>query len=111
MATRGSVKIVEGDDVIYLYQHWDGDTLPETVKQALIRGESRWGDFPYLARIVFSEMVKDDINGLTGYGISSTLQDSDVYVTIDTEELTVLVRGQDDPMDIDSFIAIDWSWS
>lgn len=55
---------------IYLYSHWGGSGMKETIKSALIRGKDRWDDESYLARIIFCEMVRWDVEGLTGYGIA-----------------------------------------
>ena len=57
---------------VYLYTHNEGETLPETVAEALVRGTGRWGDPSYLARIIFSEMIKHDVMGLKDYGIYLT---------------------------------------
>lgn len=72
MGDRANVHVVEerGGD-IYLYTHWGGTELPATLASALERGRGRWGDESYLTRIIFSEMVKDDLLAETGYGISS----------------------------------------
>jgi len=54
MGDRANVYIREDNDHgVYLYTHWGGYELPEVVRRALARGESRWSDAPYLARIVF----------------------------------------------------------
>lgn len=73
MGDRGNVLIKENaeDKGIYLYTHWSGTELPDVVKSALARGKGRWGDTPYLTRIIFSDMIRDDIDGETGYGIGS----------------------------------------
>lgn len=67
---------------VYLYTHWGGSELPETVRRALIRGEERWQDEPYLARIIFCEMVGENVKGTTGYGISAECGDGDDRVVI-----------------------------
>ena len=80
MGDRANVFVREKlkDEVVgvYLYTHWAGHELAQTVHDALTRGRSRWDDSPYLARIIFDEMVKDDHGGETGYGISATMGDN-----------------------------------
>jgi len=90
MGDRGQVLILEGD--VYLYTHWRATELIETVRKALTRGKGRWNDPEYLARIIFSEMVRDDIDGLTGYGIG-TQQHGDVWrlVTINCQQQLITV--------------------
>lgn len=77
MGDRGNIKIVDDDGGpdVYFYTHWRGSDLESIVRAALIRGKVRWDDGPYLARIIFCELVKGDENGTTGCGISTTLGD------------------------------------
>jgi hypothetical protein len=74
----------------YLYSHWGGTELPETVRKALFRGESRWQDEAYLARIIFCDMVAGSETELTGYGISADVGDgSDRILVVDTDKQAV----------------------
>ena len=96
MGDRAQVKIVDyGDTAVYLYTHWDGYRLADTVKQALARRE-RWRDAEYLARIVFCEMVKGDTFGTTGFGIG-TEQHMDVtkVITLDTNKCEITLQDYD----------------
>lgn len=75
---------------VYLYTHWAGSELPETVRKALIRGRERWEDDQYLARIVFAEMIHGDTGSLTGYGIAAFCGDGDSRVIlVDVDKKTV----------------------
>jgi hypothetical protein len=89
MGDRGNIIVKDGDSTVFLYTHWSGSDLPETVKSALQRGKDRWTDGPYLARILFCEMVKGDEMSLTGFGISSTMCDGGTDITINVDEQTV----------------------
>lgn len=80
---------------IYFYSHFGGKELPITLKNALVRGKSRWGDEPYLARIIFSEMIKGNEDETTGYGISTYETDNDhpiLYVNSSKKEVTVRAK-------------------
>lgn len=86
MGDRANVKIVQkycGE--VFLYTHWRGSELPTTIQTAMKRGEGRWNDAQYLARILFCEMVKGRPEGEnTGYGISSIVGDGDFRIlTVD----------------------------
>lgn len=71
MGDRANIELVYSDDSrIFLYTHWQGSELPEILRNALIRGRNRWGDDSYLARIIFSEMIKDEVLEETDYGLS-----------------------------------------
>jgi len=61
---------------VYFYTHWHGAELPRLVQRALGRRQ-RWDDPAYLARIIFSEMIRDDVGGETGFGISLEVQDNE----------------------------------
>lgn len=62
-------------EAVFLYTHWSGYDLPETLKAGLARGEGRWDDGPYLARILFQELIGAD-RGTTGFGISTRMGDN-----------------------------------
>lgn len=83
----------DGNDVyVYLYSHWGGSDLPMILQSALKRGNDRWTDNPYLTRIIFSEMVKDDLMDTTGYGISNYICDNEhaiIYVDTDNQTITI----------------------
>lgn len=81
---------------VYLYTHWNGSELPQTLQSALSR-RLRWDDHAYLTRIIFCEMVKGDEEGETGFGISTTPPDnSHDFLVVDPNEQTVsLVRERD----------------
>jgi len=88
---------------VWLYTHWGGTGLPETVASAIGRGE-RWTDASYLTRIIFSAMIDGDIHGSTGYGIDNH-QHGDVYrvITVDLDEQEVTVDGWREVPDTYSF--------
>jgi hypothetical protein len=109
MGDRANVQVKDGESSVFLYTHWSGSELPETLKAALIRGKSRWNDGQYLARIIFCEMVKDEINGTTGYGISSVVGDGDDRVIlVDVGEQTVRIKG--DTVTFEEYVTKDYLW-
>ena len=93
MGDRANILIVSngGADRVHLYSHWGGSELGDILKAAMIRGRPRWNDAAYLTRIIFCEMVKDDVLGETGFGISRLCGDGDdrIYV-VDVDKQTVL---------------------
>ena len=99
MGDRGNIVIrdqyTEGGEV-YFYAHWNGSNLAETVQAALAR-KQRWNDGPYLARIIFCELVKGDEDGETGYGISCGLCDNGhALLVVDMKTSTVYWAGEGD---------------
>ena len=78
MGDQCQILIQDRDSKVFLYSHWDGYKIDLILKNALIRGESRWDDPPYLTRIIFCEMIRGDVMGVIGYGISSVDQDGPI---------------------------------
>lgn len=94
MGDRANIHVIAGGEAegVWLYTHWDGYKIKEVLKAALIRGESRWDDSQYLTRIIFCEMIKDDVMGSIGYGISSIEHDNGreiLHVYPDKQEVII----------------------
>ncbi|KKN82303.1 hypothetical protein LCGC14_0311160 [marine sediment metagenome] len=84
MGDRGNIVILQSGmrgrdsgDRIYLYTHWRGSGLPDILAAALARSGNRWNDAPYLARVIFREMIRGDEEGVAGFGISTYEQDNE----------------------------------
>lgn len=103
MGDRGQVKVIQwGDKPVYLYTHWGASELGELVKSVLKR-KLRWDDEAYLTRMVFSEMIKDDIGGELGYGISAGPCDHYIGVNIHVKNQTVELTKYDETLFTGSF--------
>ena len=97
MSTHATLTITypNGNGEVTLYQHADGYDLAGTIARALDRGRSRWHDPSYLARIIFSEMVADDIDGTMGYGIlpGRPEWDAECHYELDADLATISGGG------------------
>lgn len=69
--TTWAVKTKKGDAVIWLYSHWGGDSKLRDTKDALLKSEPRWGDSTYGARIFISQIIGDQWDSETGFGITT----------------------------------------
>lgn len=82
MGMRQNIKLVypHGEDFegkepsnIYLYSHWGGDEgdspLKQDLRRALSRGQ-RWDDEAYLARIIMAEVIRENLDDETGFGLA-----------------------------------------
>lgn len=109
MGDRANVYVHEGDEPgVYLYTHWTGTELPETVRQALLR-RVRWDDTAYLTRIVFDQMTEGQQGRELGYGISATLGDgADRVVDVDTALRRVTVHGR--KTDFEDYVKSPQNW-
>lgn len=67
MGSRAQILIE--DTGIFLYTHWGSKTIVNDLKKWLKHVRPRWDDDEYFTRIIFSQMIKEDIDGETGYGI------------------------------------------
>lgn len=109
MGTRGNVKVIFGRSKVYLYQHYDADDLPDKVQEALyrVKQSGRLSDGQYLGRMIFSEMIKDDVMGSTGYGLSSNLHDGDDRVlTVDVDNQTIQYNKKREKIPFDVFLSM-----
>jgi hypothetical protein len=82
MGDRNNIKITYSTgDSVYLYGHWVGDGIHAIVRDAL-EHSGRVTDESYFARVLFSKMIENDINGDTGYGIAPYAPDQDASNTM-----------------------------
>lgn len=82
MGDRSNIAVKQYDgSTVYLYGHWMGEDSIKIAKTVLGR-EQRWSDHAYLARMIFSEMVKGDLDSDTGYGISTTMCDNEYPIIV-----------------------------
>lgn len=97
MGNRADIYVHEGDAPgVYLYTHWEGDAVPHVVQRALIsrEGRNRWNDAPYLARIIFEQLIRGYERQETGFGISATRSDGRL-VKVDVAAQTVTLDNGD----------------
>ena len=60
-------------DTVYLYGHWAGHNMLANLAEAVFKARPRWNDASYATRIAISQMVADDWNSETGWGLSVNL--------------------------------------
>lgn len=105
MGNRAEIYVHEGDAPgVYLYTHYDGDSLPQVVHRGMVssNGRNRWDDAPYLARILFEELIRGRERQEMGYGISARRSDGRL-VRVDVKAQTVTV-GNREPVSFQDFI-------
>lgn len=106
MGDRSNIAVTySSGETIYFYGHWMGHDNQRIVAEAIAEGR-RLSDESYFARILFSKMVRDDIDGETGFGIAPYKVDEDYgnpTVTVDFRDNTVEVDGFDNPIPMDKF--------
>lgn len=99
MGDRGNIVVQESKgNRVYLYGHWSGWDMPEILRKALSRGDNRWDDPQYLARIIFCEMISGrDMTETTGFGITSRLHDNQhPIIVVDCEKGEIRLEAEED---------------
>jgi hypothetical protein len=92
MGDRANIEIREGEKSFFFYSHWGGCDLPKTLQEGLSLGRPRWDDHPYLSRIIFCRMIRDNVDELTGFGISAErVGDEYDVLAVDMDEKKVIV--------------------
>lgn len=62
----------------------------------MLRREQRWDDASYLARMIFCAVIDGDVNGETGYGISTMeAGDAEFHPTIVNTEIQTVKIGHE----------------
>ena len=102
MGDRSNIIIEDDKDKVYLYGHWMGHSHIAILATALDRARDRWTDASYIARVIFCDMVRGDLDGTTGYGISCRMCDNEYpllilncnkqTVRLETEKGKVLIQ-------------------
>lgn len=78
--------------IVYLYTQWNGDWTPVFLQDGLRRGRKKWQMADCLARVLFAEMIRDDVNNISGFGISSIPLDNERHwLLVNCNNLTVSV--------------------
>jgi hypothetical protein len=79
-----------GDRVVYsirqdkdlsvnLYSHWGGHDRFVTLAAALKAAEPRWNDMSYCTRIIVSQLIGDQWNEETGFGLWASNENGAYY--------------------------------
>lgn len=98
MGDRRMAEIKLRDGSLYVYTHSGGNALPDVAKAAILAAKPRWGDEPYVTRILVDQLTKAGRDRETGYGLMLRASAEDFYnddspsVIIDlaTQVLTII---------------------
>lgn len=69
--TEWIIKQDTSGNAIHLYSHWGGDSKFADTQQALAKAEPRWSDTSYGARIFISQIIGNNWDSETGFGIAT----------------------------------------
>lgn len=101
MGDRGNIVVLDEEGPpLYLYSHWEGRELAKDLATVLSH-EARWRDGPYLARMIFCQMIGTDVAGTTGFGISTYVNDNEHhYLVVDITNQRVCITAVGKPKDL-----------
>ena len=110
MGDRVNIILKDGESTaVVIYLHWGYTDRYSVLAQAIAHAQPRWNDSSYCARMIISNIIKDDgIDNETGIGIFSASVEQAMsgnlytpdYVLVDLETRTVEVKGTEVPFDI-----------
>ena len=85
------------DTTIFLYGHWAGHGMLERLANAVEAARPRWTDESYATRICVSQIVGEDWNSETGWGLSVNriLDNEHKIPVIDWAEQTFTLMEED----------------
>jgi hypothetical protein len=91
MGDRGNIGIRNANRTVWFYTHHFGSDMKELVREALAR-KLRWDDPPYLARIIFCNLIQHcgGLEGESGTGIDTAPNDNEhPFLIVDTAKQLV----------------------
>jgi len=70
MGDRANFGFVQPNgNTIVLYGHWAGHNMLAQLAEAVFKARPRWSDPSYATRITISQMINNDWNSETGWGL------------------------------------------
>jgi hypothetical protein len=107
MGDRATFVFEQGDanSAIYLYGHWAGDGMMNTLATAIAKARPRWDDETYATRIVISQIIGNEWADETGWGISTYFCDSEHSVPVvnfQTQTIKLIPNSWDIKFDINA---------
>jgi hypothetical protein len=98
MGDRANFGFVQPNgNTIVLYGHWAGDGMLGQLADAVIKARPRWNDPAYATRIAISQLVGDQWNSETGWGLHvNEISDNEHKIAIvDWEQQTFSLHEED----------------
>jgi hypothetical protein len=107
MGDRANFGFVQSNgQTIVLYGHWAGYNMLGKLADAVIKARPRWNDESYATRIVISQLIGDQWNMETGWGLSvNQIQDNEHKIAIvDFKQQTFSLHEEDERNNLDNKI-------
>ena len=105
MGDRANFGFVQPNgETIVLYGHWAGHQMLGKLADAVIKARGRWNDPSYATRIVTSQLIGDEWNSETGWGLQvNEISDNEHKIAIiDWEQQTFSLHEEDSHSNTDN---------
>jgi len=107
MGDRANFGFVQSNgETIVLYGHWAGYNMLGKLADAVIKARPRWNDESYATRIVISQLIGDQWNMETGWGLSvnQILDNEHKIAIVDFKQQTFSLHEEDERNNLDNKI-------
>ena len=107
MGDRANFGFVQSNgETIVLYGHWAGHNMLGKLADAVIKARPRWNDESYATRIVISQLIGDQWNMETGWGLSvnQILDNEHKIAIVDFKQQTFSLHEEDERNNLDNKI-------
>jgi hypothetical protein len=107
MGDRANFGFVQSNgETIVLYGHWAGYNMLGKLADAVIKARPRWNDESYATRIVISQLIGDQWNMETGWGLSvnNILDNEHKIAIVDFKQQTFSLHEEDERNNLDNKI-------
>jgi len=104
MGARTNFELKDHKGSVWLYSHWGGDNKSTDFARALSHAEPRWSDTPYAIRMVISYLIKDNLLGDTGYGITSYESGEESYDPLSADFVSNTVSYEQEVFTFEEFV-------
>ena len=106
MGARINYVFNEGDEkpAVWLYSHWGETDWEESIATAIWMAKPRWQDTSYAIRIIISQLINDQWDSETGFGIGAVSKPSE-FMAWDTTVEIDMVNQQIDGHSFEEFCA------
>jgi len=98
MGDRANFGFVQPNgNTIVLYGHWAGHNMLAQLAEAVFKARPRWSDPSYATRITISQMINNDWNSETGWGLHvNEIGDNEHKIAIvDFNQMTFSLHEED----------------
>jgi len=104
MGARTNFSFKTDGQAINLYSHWGGESAYQDLANALAKAEPRWNDISYGIRIAISQIIGNNWDSETGYGLMVNSFGEESYDTLTVDFANDNVSTEDKSWSLEGFV-------